>query len=372
MQEVNYISHIFETNVEEIKALALYFDQINIVEQQYKQVIGNKNRKDKYGKSRVKYESKKIFTHPNFKSHLKDFQISKVVKYSNAPNAIIDTQNSLKLVSSDHQINGLVLDNLELIGKKGVETPVILSNGLTGRRGKLTFNEESNEVIQTFFPKSPNKDNGIIMYYGALIETFVTYYEQGKNVLTSSNYINNIFQEINKTQRFKEVQKTFKSELNVAPSFAFEAIKIGVPNLGKFPPQAILEFKSKSKDELLAFEKTLESITLDLLSNYDQEYIMKNAQKIADLKIKPLVDNISKSLDISSFRVLQELVKEAKDPKSYAPLLLTFSEHISNTLALFISLGFVSISAGLEHFSNYKDAKKDGVYYLYKMNKHFI
>lgn len=94
-------------------------------------------------------------------------------------------------------------------------------------------------------------------------------------------------------------------------------------------------------------------------------------KKIADLKIKPLIENITSSLDNSKFKVMQELIKEAKDPKSYSPLLLTFSDKVSSSMILLISAGLVGLNVGLEHYSRIKEAKKDGVYYLYKMQKYF-
>jgi len=208
-------------------------------------------------------------------------------------------------------------------------------------------------------------------YYARVFKTFVNYYEQGKNVVTSSKYINDLFKEISKTNRFKETQNAFKNEFNVTPSFALEAIKLGVPNLGKFPPEEILKFKESSKDELLEFQIKLESLTLDLLGKYDLSYINNNAQKIADIKIRPLIENINSSLVNSKFKVIQELVKEARDPRSYSPLLLSFSDNVSNTMILLISAGIVSLNVGLEHFSRIKEAKKDGIYYLYKMQKYF-
>jgi hypothetical protein len=199
----------------------------------------------------------------------------------------------------------------------------------------------------------------------------MNYYEQGKDVLTSSKYINDLFKEINKTDRFNNAQIAFKNEFNVTPTFALEAIKLGLPNQGKFPPEEIMRFKENSKDELLEFQTKLETLTLELLTQYDYNYINTNAQKIADLKIKPLIDNISNSLDNSKFKVVQELIKEAKDPKSYSPLLLTFSNNISNSMILLISAGLVGLNVGLEHYSRIKEAKKDGIYYLYKMKKYF-
>lgn len=376
MKTVNYISHMLEDNVEEVKALALYFDQINIIEQRHIHVLApEKNAKivRKNGKTYV--ESKVIstndFTDERFLLHLKDFEKNNVIKYLiDADSGGKSPQPGIQSISSDMQINDLVLFHSELVGKKHNEKQVTDEKGRIVLSYDLELNKEARHLTEKLFNDTDNT-NKLMSYYAKVFKTFVNYYERGDDVLTSSKYINDIFKEISKTDRFKEAQTAFKNEFNVTPSFALEAIRLGLPNLGKFPPEEILRFKEKSKDELLEFQTKLETITLDLLSQHDLNYINNNAQKIADLKIRPLIENISSSLDNSKFKVIQELIKEAKDPKSYSPLLLTFSDKVSNSMILLISAGLVGLNVGLEHYSRIKEAKKDGIYYLYKMQKYF-
>ena len=373
MNKVSYISHITEESIDEIKALSLYFDEINIIEQFFKQKIGDDSKRDKYGNPRVKFLSKKIFTHNHFKSHLKAFENNGLLCYKDSPHPILSLKpKSLHQISSDQEINSLILNRLDLIGGRGNEKKKVHLDGTIVTTGNIDFNAEAKSVINSFFPNSKTKDNDIILYYGAMFKTLIEFYEKGENIITTSKYLNTLFSEINKSDRFKEVQKIFKNELEVSPSFAFEAIKLGVPNLGILPPEEILKFKEKSRSELLEFQKTLESITLDLITNYDELYITNNAQKIANLKIKPLIENINKSMEMSDFKILQDLIREIKDPKSYSPLLLTFSNNISSTMAILVSLGLIGVKAGLEHYVNIKEIKKDGVYYLFKMNKQLI
>ena len=376
MTTVNYISHMLEDNVEEIKAMALYFDQINIIEQRHLHVLEpdkNAKRVKKDGKTYIeaKVVSTNDFTDQKFLIHLKEFENKKVIKYQIDIDSGGDSpETGVHSVSSDMQINDLVLFYTNLIGERHNEQQTTDDKGRIKLSYGIELNKEAEILTQRLFPKSKDVSK-LLSYYARVFKTFVNYYEQGKNVLTSSKYVNDLFKEISKTERFKEAQVAFKNEFNVNPSLVIEAINLGLPNLGKFPPEEILRFKDNSKDELLAFQSKIESLTFDLLNNYDYEYIRQNAQKIADVKLKPLIDNISDTLGASKFKIVQELLKEVRDPKSYSPLLLTFSDKISSSLMLMISAGLIGLNTGLEHYSRIKDAKKDGVYYLYKMRKYF-
>lgn len=362
---------MLEDNVEDIKALALYFDQINIIEQRHLHIVAPINAKpDKNGKLKAEVVSTNDFTDEKFIQHLKEFEKSNVIKYQiDIDSGGQSPEKGILPVSSDMQINDLVLFHSELVGKKHREKQTTDEKGRTVLSYEIELNKEAAILEENLF-KGENIYK-LFSYYAKVFKTFVNYYEQGKDVLTSSKYINDLFKEINKTDRFKNAQIAFKNEFNVTPTFALEAIKLGLPNLGKFPPEEIMRFKENSKDELLEFQTKLETLTLELLAQYDYNYINTNAQKIANLKIKPLIDNISNSLDNSKYKVVQELIKEAKDPKSYSPLLLTFSNNISDSMILLISAGLVGLNVGLEHYSRIKEAKKDGIYYLYKMQKYF-
>lgn len=366
MKTVNYISHLLEENAEDVKALVLYFDQINIIEQAQLYFSG-----PILDGVTAEVVSQHAFTEENFLYHLKELERNNVIKYQyDVDRGELSLENGLSLISSDIQINNLVQFHPELIGKKHNEKKTTDKDGRIILKYELELNNEAAFLTEKLFKDAKNV-NELLYYYARVFKTFVNYYEQGKDVLTSSKYINDLFKEISKTDRFKEAQAAFKNEFSVTPAFALEAIKLGIPNLGKFPPEEILRFKENSKSELLEFQTKLETLQFDLLSQNDFTYINSNAQKIADLKIRPLIENISNSLGNSKFKVVQELIKEAKDPKSYSPLLLSFSDKISSSMILLISVGLVGLNVGLEHYSRIKEAKKDGVYYLYKMQKYF-
>lgn len=363
---------MLEDNVEDIKALALYFDEIDIVEQRHVHFVAPLDAKpDKNGHLKVEVVSTNDFTDERFVKHLREFEESKVVRYSiDVDPGGRSPEKGVIPISSDMILNDIMLSNPNLVGTKTDEKTTIDDDGRTIFSFNIQLNKEAEHLSNILFPSEQSMQK-LFLYYAKVCRTFLNSFEHQENIITSSKYVNEIFQIISRTDRFRKVQENFKNELNVSPFLAFEAIRLGVPNLGRFPPSEILKFKEQSKPELDEFKSKLESLSLDLLNNYDYSYINQNAQKISDLKIKPLVDNISRSIGHSKIKALQELIKEAKDPKSYSPLLLTLSNNVSNTMAILISLGLITLNTGIEHYSKLNELKKDGVYYLYKMNKYF-
>lgn len=367
---------MLEENAEDVKSLALYFDEINIIEQRHIHILApEEDAKPVRQDGKLYYPAQVVstndFTDPRFLAHLKDFESSGQIKYKiSADSPGGGPENNMRSISSDSQINDLILQHFEHIGKKHNETEKLDSEGRKIISFEMELNPESARVSGQLF----NGDNNLYqlsLYYARVLKTFINYYEEGKDVTTTSRYVNDMFKVIKETDRFKKAQKAFRDEFKVNPSFAHEAIKLGLPNLGKFPPEEIMRFKENSKAELLAFRSSIETLTFDLLNNYDYDYITQNAQKIAELKMLPLIDKLCDSFGTSSFRLVQDLIKEARDPKSYTPLALTFSNQIPTTMILLVSCGIIGLSAAMDHYARQKEARKDGIYYLYKMRNYF-
>lgn len=370
METIKYISHKLEDNIEDIKALSLYFDQIDIVEQNHIHIVAPFDAKPN-AKGLIKAEviETRDYTSDAFIAHLKEFENENVIKYSKH---IVNPPKSPKgmiSISDNVIINNLVITQ-NLIGvSKEIERQTD-SEGKTSVKLEFELTKESQQVADLLFPDAKG-NNKLIIYYSRLISSFLSSIEKGDNTITTSKFLNEIYYLALKNNAFGEVSKELKRELNVSPYIALEAIKLNVPNIGRHPISEILEFRLKSNDELMGFKKTLETLTLDLFDKCDETYISKNAQKLVELKVQPKLDDIKAKLKDSKFKGFQQTVSELKDPKSYSPLLLTLTDNVTNTMALMISLGFVSLNVGLEYYKNLKDVKKDGVHYLLKLNKYY-
>ena len=418
MESVKYISHKFIDNVDDIKALALYFDHIDIIEQSYyhafeipsakvTEEIDDLGNKRLYRKHRLITSSE--FTSLEFKGHLKPLIDEKIVSFTNDYGENIMTpiefyksetlpflpvskskwvvdpkyhlpskiKDKLAFINND-KINDLIINLFNSKLKYNSET-IYLNKELV--KEKLFYNQLFNEpslkrvatsnssdsISDTF----KTKDFYTQEYLGKLFQSYIDYSSLGCNTITTSKIMHELIKESNNEINIAAINEKFKNELNVNPFLINETIKIAVPDLSRFPTEEIIEFKHKSKDELLAFKTTLEEITLDLLSNHSQAFITANAQKIAEIKIQPLLNDINLKLGDSKLTLTRALIQEVRDPKSYSPLILSLSSNVSTTLIYLLSLGIISFNTALEYYSKNKETKKDGVYYLFKASKYF-
>lgn len=370
MNTVDYISHKLLDNIEEVKMLSLYFDEINIVEQNNIHIVTPFNSKpNKKGYIKAEVIETRDYTDDLFIEHLRTFESEKIIKYTKHIINPPESPSGMYSLSNHTIINNLII-NGGLIGESKVLDEKKQDNGSTIFTIEYELNKESEYISKNFFPNSKTT-NELMIYYGRLASSFFDKINEGKNVITTSKLLNKLYSIAIQNGIIEEVGKKLKDEINVSPFIAYEAIKLNVPNIGNHPIDEILEFRYKSNDELCEFRKTLENLTVDILGKYDSSYIQKNANRLIELKIQPQLENIKDKLKDSKYRGFRQLVEQIKDPKSYSPLLLTFSDNVSNTLALMISLGIISFNTALEYFQNNKEIRKDGIYYLLKLNKYF-
>jgi hypothetical protein len=371
MNRVKYISHKLENNVDDIKALALYFDHIDVVEQNNLHILAPVEPKpNSKGKVKVEVIETRDYTKDLFWKHLHELEQESIISYSKHIENPPDSPKGLHSISNNTVLNNLIITHQDVIGKSKELSRKIEKDGRTIIDLEIEYNKEAIEVTKGFFSKEKDASS-LMIYYGRLFSSFLDNIEKGENIITTSKFVNNLYHLAKQNNAFNDVSKEFKRELNVSPSIAYEAIKLNVPNIGSHPTSEILEFRLKSKDELEGFRRTLENLTVGLLDKYDEAYINENAQKLVELKVQPLLKDIESKLKESKFKAFQQIVKEAKNPSSYSPLLLSLSDNVSSTMALMVSLGLISLNVGLEYYKNTKGVSKDGIYYLMKLNKYY-
>ncbi|PPK93933.1 hypothetical protein LY01_02155 [Nonlabens xylanidelens] len=416
--KVKYISHKFNEDYNDVKALALYFDRIDIVEQPYIHSVEDENSQiiekiDSLGKKKFYKQNSIIksgdFLSDEFKTHLKPLEDENLIEYSidfgeliNIPTKyykvnrkpFVPVQKSKLIYGDDKkilpknpneqvyfinndalntQINSLTSSNIfsseisylkkEILKQRAFHNLILNSPHLRRTATSNTFEDIKSTYKDDLFE--------VKEYLGKLIQSYIDANSLGHSTITTSNIMNEIIFNTSQDAHFLKVKNEFQNQFQVNPFLVHQAIKIGIPNLSNIPTHEILEFRNKSKDELKEFKLTLEEITLNLLSNYDSEFISLNAQKIVELKVKPLIENLSEKLGDTKLTVAKSLITEIRDPRSYSPLLLTLSNDISNTLIYLVSIGIISFNTAFEYYSNNKKNKKDGIYYLLKAKKYF-
>ena len=272
METIKYISHKLEDNIEDIKALSLYFDQIDIVEQNNIHIVAPFDAKpNAKGLIKAKVIETRDYTSDSFIEHLKEFENENIIKYSKH---IVNPPKSPKgmiSVSDNSIINNLVITQ-NLFGITREIERKTDSEGRTSVKLEFELNKETQQIANQLFPDATG-NNKLIIYYSRLINSFISSVEKGDNTITTSKFLNELYYLALKNNAFGEVSKELKRELNVSPYIALEAIKLNVPNIGRHPISEILEFRLKSNDELLDFKKTLETLTLELFDKYDETYI---------------------------------------------------------------------------------------------------
>ncbi len=417
MDSINYVSHKFSNNIDDVKGLALYFDHIKIIDQSFLHVLENQKGNlrteiDKNGIEKI-YKKHKVvatndFTSVLFKMHLQPLADAGLISYYSDPgeNVGLPFQFRSKLV-----LPTIPVSNSELFYGDGYKLPInktneimFINNDIIDHSIKTTISNQkffdeisfiknelerkeyllnfdlvhrnknrigTSNTLEGLDPIYRNEFTDIQIYIGKLFQSLIDFYNSGENTITTSKYLNELLKYTSVQKQIDETKLLFKNELDVHPYIVNEAIKIYIPNLSKFPTEEILRFRELMKDELQAFKSKMMEMTFDLQANYSEDYIRTNAQKIVGIKINPLVEDLRRKIKSNNFSVLDTLIEEAKDPKSYSPLLLTLSENISSSLILLVSLGFISAKTALEFYSKNKEVKKDGVFYLYELSNKF-
>jgi hypothetical protein len=145
-----------------------------------------------------------------------------------------------------------------------------------------------------------------------------------------------------------------------------EVMKLGLPNISRLSSEDILELRCKLKDELSGFKSYLKNLQFDL-KDVDEKDMYFVSKQIVDAKLAPaLNDLVSKIRDVR-LNLPLNLLKELKDPKSYSPLILSFTNHISSTYSILISLGLMTLTAAIDHYKQSTEVKSNGLYYLLKL-----
>ena len=210
----------------------------------------------------------------------------------------------------------------------------------------------------------PVETDFIWWYYSFKLKWFLKLLMEGKNCLSSSNNLNNLFASF--------IQNATKANQNLGTkgytkSLAFDALKISLPNPDSLTFEDILELKLKLKDELTLFNQTINSIEVknkelfnaDLKENEYQSIFFTEVQKpLSELKIK------MKNLNSKSFR---NFIEKMKDPKSYAPLIGTVVASTPIYYTLLASFGLTSYQSYSEYKEEKREIANNGLYFLLKL-----
>ena len=210
----------------------------------------------------------------------------------------------------------------------------------------------------------------VVNYYSSLLSSLLLNISKGEQCLTSSNILNNFLKYYANNYKANE-QYTELTQENINPNLIFEALKIAVPNISAFPFDELLETREKTNSELLKFRSELETFQFNLQENYTLSEIQTKSSEIVKHKLNPSLIDLKRKIEGLHLSLPRMVFENFKDPRSYIPLIGTMFGGIPAHIATLLSLGVISGTTFLDYLKTRGDIKKNGLYYLIKLNKKF-
>lgn len=378
MKQVFFIAHNLNEYLDDIKIAALYFEKVYLL-RHVKPIVEATEPSKNIGT----FKLKPFFIQKEFDYSISLFEKEGIIEF-------IDEHFKEETESEEVVINGKTLireaikigdpstpagkiiacNYLEFFDKVDFDKKIVKPDGTT----QVTFGgvtkPEVNLVSKALkFPD--DQMSTLLRYYGQLFSALINHLSAGDNCLSSSLIIDKFLKKLYYSPEMSNVRREFENQKCVIPKMAFESVKLVVPNISKVSVHDILEIRQKSKDELLQFREQIEKLHFELENSPNEKYFLEHTDAIIKAKVRPAINELINRISSLKLKIPQRVLEEIKNPKSYAPLLLTLTDKISNTSALLVSLGLISLSTALEYFEKMKDIKRNGYYYLLKLRKHF-
>ncbi len=369
MEKIKLISHNTLQGLNGIKTACLYFDQVEIPSYRKLFIKGNvipiSNKIDN-----PVLISKTYFTENSFEEQLEPLIRSGLVKTyieflsehevkSSMVNGLIESD---LLISEDANLAKSVVNNFHYIFK-------MKEREFEGKGDWGVPNNFTKEVPGFIKSIKHNRSVEAVKYYLQLLNMILKNIGNGEHCLTTSNALNRILQDYFNSNEFKVTHRNLSKEINVNPELAYEAIKLSIPNVGKLSFEEVIDLRTGLKDELSAFRVYMKNLQMELSSSYDDKFISLKAKDVVETKINPSLTDLSRKLQGLKIDIPLKLLKEIKDPKSYSPLILSFSNTISSYYSILISMGLMSMSTAIDYYNSRKEIKNNSLYYLLKLKE---
>ena len=380
MDRIKIISHNTFSGVDDLKTACLYFDHIEVANHFRPYILQEPNarpQKHKDGKYYVpgRLHIEEHFISSDFKHHIQPLIEQRLVSLKYEPymtEEVVDKKKKYMAVGDPSlKLNSFVLTNYKKFFKTLEDKQYEDEHGQINIDIKGQLIEEVQEVSNELDRTKKEISNFIFKYYGHLISAFLRNLDKGEKLLTTSNLLHDFIIDYYNSHDFQETQVQLNKVLNLNPFIVFDAIKLAVPNLTQLSMEDVLDIRLKLKDELLAFKAYNKALQLEFeLDGMDEKYLRSKSAEIVNVKIKPALEDLQRKLKDVNLSIPTTILKEVKDPKSYSPLILSFTNNISSTYAILVSLGLMSFSTAVDYYKAKKEIKQNGLYYLLKLKNY--
>ncbi len=363
MLKGKFVSNCLEENVDDIKFAALYYDQIDILENNVYTVT----KPDADGYCYIRGATKCVDA--RFVKRIKlleeegiiNFIVSKELRFLPA-DASVDEE---KISEFDKKI----LDkSYEIMSKVGNQ--IFTSKDIDNQSVIVSFlSSEVKKVYETYLNlltiNAPLDFEFLNTYYSNLIFEMLMGIYKGENTITSSEVIDTYFRKyyIENSIEQKNTYAISNGNLGV------KTIQQLVPNVSSLTFEEILEIRYKCNDELLSYRSLVSQMNEQLISTMEFEKISKDINAYVNTKIGSSLKELEQKILKSKISVGRYFIEGLKDIKSYTPFIASLFLNVPAQISSLLSLGLIGIGAYLKWKENNVDIKNNGLYYLYSIKR---
>lgn len=267
-----------------------------------------------------------------------------------------------------------VIEKEVLKGFKGFlikeNTYIIEENATISNRDFLqlmddTFNPKYNSYLYQFYGDYVI-ENPIIKKFTWLKECYFHYIQQFLNIvargecpLSNDKYL------------FSIIEKYYKNGceqvgIDKGSYLAFEAFELFLPNYSNLSIDDILEIRYRANDELMELKSYINMLATSIPIDGD---IQLYAKEIINTKISPAIKDLENKIFNLKISTIQKIIRDAKNPLSYTPMLASIFTDVKPQIALAVSLGMIGSDLALELYKQYKDISNNPLYFSIKLKK---
>nr|WP_199002855.1 hypothetical protein [Flavobacterium sp. ASV13] len=348
MREIYFNSDITPKSVNEIKLLALYYDKINIVNDEvYSPKFGRINGDFKFtGTENLQFIPETFRT--DYKVLIDENLIAITEKNINLENENLFASEISKIVNANHDL--------------------IFPKHPTEKNSRIITEEVYNVMknMWGFEWGKPVESDLIWWYYSIKLQWFLKLLLNGETCLSSSQNLNKLFSSFIK-EHSGTINNMQNKEYN--RSLALDALKISLPNPDSLSFEEILELKFNLKDELTLFYHTINSIEVKNKQLFDTNMSNNEYQAIFFNEIqRPLKELEAKMKNLQS-KTFRNFITKMQNPKSYAPMIGYVVGALPVQYAMLCSLGMTAGLTYLEYKEEKREVSNNGLYFLLKLKK---
>lgn len=371
MFKAKFVSNCMDQDIQEIKLAALYYDEIEIMENivytleiPKLELIGNK----KHLTSKIRGVHDCIAS--EFRMDLKELEKEKIINYTECRDYSIESMEDTEYAYK--------LDNHEELLIKAMKqaSNLINSNDILWLSKDFKTFKFDPEVIKVHskFIGALNLGSQVDMefifkYYRNLLTYLIHNVMSSENVLTSSSILDRYMHQHYLSAITRNLPQDYK-ELEIRrPNVAMDAIKIYLPNVSNMHVSDILELRYKLKDELENFKYSINALNKELTEKYNETEILTNSVFCVKSVITPAVKELESKIKGTKLNIASKFIDELKDPKSYTPFIGNFLFNLPSQLALLLSLGLISTKSAMEYLREKEEIKNNGMYFLINISK---